>query len=145
MHFGQDLEKVESSVQMTEGGVDGQENITLFFKNGRMAAVQAGMFGRSDRRGTFYGEKGYIVVDNINNPLVVTAYDDKDQIIKQVHMPEQISGYEYEFLECRKMLEKGEKESCSMPLSDTVSVMELMDELRAQWGLVYPGDEGYRD
>ena len=69
----------------------------------------------------------------------------KDQIIKQVHMPEQISGYEYEFLECRKMLEKGEKESCSMPLSDTVSVMELMDELRAQWGLVYPGDEGYRD
>ena len=28
MHFGQDLEKVESSVQMTEGGVDGQENIT---------------------------------------------------------------------------------------------------------------------
>lgn len=144
MHFGQDLEKVESSVQMTEGGVDGQENITLFFKNGRMAAVQAGMFGRSDRRGTFYGEKGYIVVDNIHNPLVVTAYDDKDQIIKQVHMPEQISGYEYEFLECRKMLEEGEKESCSMPLSDTVSVMELMDELRAQWGLVYPGDEGYR-
>ena len=43
------------------------------------------------------------------------------------------------------MLEKGEKESCSMPLSDTVSVMELMDELRAQWGLVYPGDEGYRE
>ena len=145
MHFGKDLEKAESSVQMTDGGVDGQENITLFFKDGRMAAIQAGMFSRSDRRGTFYGERGYIVVDNINNPLTVTAYDDRDCVIKEVRMPDQISGYEYEFLECRDFLENGAGESTSMPLSDTVFVMELMDELRAQWGLVYPGDEGYRE
>ena len=140
MHFGKDLEKAESSVQMTDGGVDGQENITLFYKDGRMAAIQAGMFGRSDRRGTFYGEHGYIVVDNINNPLTVTAYDDRDCVIKEVRMPEQISGYEYEFLECRDLLENGAGESTSMPLDETVFVMELMDTLRKQWGLVYPGD-----
>ena len=141
MHFGKDIEKVESSVQMTEGGVDGQENITIFYKDGRMAAIQAGMFSRSDRRGVFYGEKGYIVVDNINNPQTVTMYNDEDQIIRQETVPAQISGYEYEFLECAKLLKAGEKESISMPLEETVYVMEMMDGLRKQWNLVYPGDE----
>ena len=139
-YFGTEIDRVESSVQMTESGVDGQENITLFFRDGKMAAIQAGMFSRSDRQGIFYGEKGYIVVDNINNPRVVTAYDDQDQLLRRLTAPEQITGYEYEFLECRDRIQAGFTESASMPMDDTVFVMEIMDCLRKQWNLVYPGD-----
>ena len=29
-----------------------------------------------------------------------------------------------------------------MPLADSIHVMEIMDELRRQWGLVYPQEKG---
>jgi hypothetical protein len=28
-----------------------------------------------------------------------------------------------------------------MPWSETLSIMETMDEIRAQWGLVYPSEK----
>lgn len=141
MHFGTEIERIESSVQMTESGVDAMESITIFYKNGRMAVLTHGIYGRSDRKGMFYGDKGYIVVENINNPQSISVYDTNDNLLKYIEMPEQISGYEYQFEECRIQLAKGETESVSMPLSCSVYMMEVMDSLRRQWGLVYPQEQ----
>jgi len=138
MHFGEEIERIESSVQMTESGVDAMESITLFYKNGRMAVLTHGIYGRSDRKGIFYGDKGYIVIENINNPQLISVYDTEDNLLKQIPVPEQLSGYEYQFEECRKQIAKRETESVSMPLADSIRMMELMDSLRKQWGLVYP-------
>ena len=140
MHFGTDIERIESSVQKTETGVDGMESITIFFKNGRMAVLTHGIYARGDRKGIFYGDKGYIVVENINNPGAINVYDTADNLIKTVEIPVQISGYEYEFSECVRMIKEGKTESESMPLSDSVFVMEVMDSLRKQWDIVYPGE-----
>lgn len=141
MHFGSEIDRIESSVQMTGTGVDAMENISIFYKDGRMAAVTAGIYSRSDRQGIFYGEKGYIVVENINNPQSVSVYDDADRLIERIGVPQQISGYEYEFEECVKAIRAGRTQSWSMPLSETVRVMEIMDSIRGQWGLVYPQEE----
>ena len=35
-------------------------------------------------------------------------------------------------------LRAGKTESDVMPLDETLSIMETMDQLRAQWGLRYP-------
>lgn len=140
MHFGTDIERIESSVQMTDTGVDGMESITLFYKDGRMAVLTHGLYARSDRKGIFYGDKGYMVVENINNPQRIEVYDMSDQLLQVVHVPEQISGYEYQFEECIALIDEGELESISMPLEDTVTVMKVMDAIRNQWGLKYPGE-----
>ena len=141
MHFGTDIERMESSVRMTDTGVDAMESITLFFKDGRMAVLTHDIYSRSDRKGIFYGEKGYIVVENINNPRSIAVYDAEDRLLKQMDVPEQISGYEYEVRECIEAIRAGVMESSSMPLSDSVRVMEIMDRLRKQWGMVYPREE----
>ena len=138
MHFGSDIERIESAVQLIDTGVDGMENISIFYKDGRMAAISAGIWSRSDRQGIFYGEKGYIVVENINNPQSVSVYDDADRLIEKIEVPRQISGYEYEFIECVKAIRAGRTESWSMPLAESVRVMEIMDSIRRQWGLRYP-------
>ena len=96
MHFGNKIDKVESSVMKTQTGVDGMETITLFYQDGRMASLTAGIYGRSDRKGIIYGEKGYLIVENINNPQSVRVYDTDDKLIREYELPEQISGYEYE-------------------------------------------------
>lgn len=141
MHFGGEIERIESSVQLTDTGVDGMESITLFYKDGRMAVLTHGIYGRSDRKGIFYGEKGYMVVENINNPQSISVFDTNDNLVRRVEVPEQISGYEYEFLECMERIGKGETESSSMPLEDSIFVMELMDSIRRDWGLVYPQEK----
>ena len=78
------------------------------------------------------------------SPSAVSAWDTGDRLIRREEIPPQISGYEYEFAECIKAIEEGRIESRSMPLEESVKVMELMDSIRAPWGLVYPGDRiGY--
>jgi predicted dehydrogenase len=141
MHFGTRIARVESSVQLTEKGVDGMETITIHYKDGRMAVLTHSMYCRSDRKGIIHGDKGYLVVENINNPQSVMAYDTDDKLIAVFPIPKQINGYEYEFIECARMLEEGKKESESMPMDDTVYVMSFMDLLRSQWGVVYPQEE----
>lgn len=140
MHFGNEIAKVESSVMKTQTGVDGMETIALSYQDGRMASLTAGIYGRSDRKGIVYGEKGYLVVENINNPQSVRIYDANDELVKEYEVPEQISGYEYEIRECIEQIKKGATESLSMPLQTSIEVMEMMDGLRKQWGIRYPGE-----
>ena len=92
----------------------------------------------SDRKGVFYGDKGYVVVNTINNPKTISVYDTADTLLAHYDVPEQITGYEYEFLETRRCIRGGKTESDSTPLSHTIQIMELMDTLRDRWGLVYP-------
>ena len=141
MHFGTDIQKVESSVQMTETGVDAMETITIFYNDGRMAVLTHSIYCRSDRKGIIHGDKGYIVVENINNPQSVSVYDTEDRLLAHYLVPEQINGYEYQFSECARMIGEGKKEADSMPMADTVYVMEFMDALRKQWGMAYPQEQ----
>ena len=138
MHFGTEIERIESSVQMTDTGVDGAESITIFFKDGKMAVLNHSIYCRSDRKGIIHGDKGYMIVENINNPNKIAVYDLTDRLIKEVAVPEQISGYEYQVTECMECLKEDKRESKCMPLADSIFVMEIMDSIRAKWGLVYP-------
>jgi predicted dehydrogenase len=141
MHFGDDIERMDSSVRMTDTGVDGQESITLHYRDGKIAVLTAGILSRSDRKGIFYGDKGYIIVENINNPQSISVYDLTDTLVKKIQVPAQITGYEYQIREAMARIRAGETESTSMPLDTTIAVMERMDALRADWGLTYPMEQ----
>lgn len=138
MMFGKEMEKMESSCVFTDTGVDASESITITYKDGRMAVLNCTMNGLSDRRGVIYGPKGYITIENINNFVSVTVYDANYKAVKSVKAPKQITGYEYEVYSCMEAIEKGEKECWEMPHTETLRIMKQMDELRAQWGVVFP-------
>ncbi len=140
MFFGNDVVRMESSVQLMDTGVDESENFTFYYADGRAAYMHAGTVIRSDRRCSICGTKGYIVVENVNNPEKITLYlaEENHEIPHDIEIPAQISGYEYQVRACMKALEAGEIECPDMPHSETIRVMELMDALRAQWGVKYP-------
>ena len=141
MHFGEDIVKIDSSCQFTETGVDGQESITLHYADGRMANLTHGIYSRSDRKGMIWGDKGYLVIENINNPSSIDAYDTNDKLLKHYEIPNQISGYEYEIQECIDCIKQGKIESDSIPLKDSITLMETMDKIRNIWGLEYPQEQ----
>jgi hypothetical protein len=51
------------------------------------------------------------------------------------------NGYNYEAVEVGRCMRAGLMESPVMPLSETLATMRAMDELRQQWGLVYPQEK----
>ncbi len=138
MFFGYDIERIETSVHMSKSGVDADNVISIYYKDGRNAVLTDGIFSRSDRKGIFYGERGYIVVENINNPQNISVFDDNDVLLKSCEVPKQISGYEYEFAESVKCIKEGRIESYSMPLQESVEILEIMDAVREKWGFKYP-------
>lgn len=132
-HFGYDIEHVETSMKKTDTGVDESETMTLFYRNGRMASLSCGISSHSDRHAFFYGDKGYVYVDNVNTPSVLKVFNTSDELVYQYDDANEISGYEYEFRECAACLAAGKKESSMMPLEETVKVLKVMDQVRALW------------
>lgn len=138
MIFGTEIEKIQSVCTYTESGVDEQESMTLVYKDGRVAVLNATMLANTDRQGIIYGTEGYMVVENINNFESITVYNINREKINVFKRPKQISGYEYEVEACEKALKAGWIQCPEMPHEESLKMMEWMDSLREQWGIVYP-------
>ena len=138
MVFGDEVDSITGTAVMTETGVDAQNSITITYKDGKMAALCSSAMGLSDRRGIIYGDNGFIEVENINNCEGIRVYDRSRNMIASYDTPKQISGYEYEVEACLRAIKEGALECPEMPHEETLRMMGWMDELRRQWGLVYP-------
>lgn len=141
MVFGTRVKRVTATCVKLDTGVDAQDSITLEYEDGRMAYLYATMLAQSDREGVINGDKGYIEVQNINNCEEIRVFDLDRKMTARYEVPAQINGYEYEVLACRDALARGALECPQMPLDETIRIMELMDEIRAGFGIVYPGEE----
>lgn len=141
MAFGTDIERTVSACSKTATGMDEQESITLFYKDGKMATLQASMLAKSDRQGIISGDKGHLIVENINNPQSVRIVDSAYNTTAVYYAPQQITGYEYQVAASIEALEKGWLESPYMPHKETLRIMKQMDGLRREWGVVYPCDQ----
>ena len=124
-----------------EAGVDLTDSIALQWRDGRVANLTATAVGVSDRLGIVYGDKGYLVVENINNPQEVRVYDTAHELVQRYACPAQRTGYEYELLETVACIRQGKLECPSMPHQETIHMMAQMDALRAQMGICYPCEE----
>lgn len=138
MVFGSDIKEIRGTAVMTDLGVDVQNSMTLVYPDGKMAVLNSSAMGLSDRRGVIYGDKGYVEVENINNCEGIRVYDGNRSLVASYETPKQISGYEYEVEACVRAIEHGDLECPEMPHEETLRMLRWMDELRRQWGMVYP-------
>lgn len=140
MVFGSDFDEITSTAILSEKGVDLQNSITLSYKTGEMAVLNSTTLALSDRQGIISGDKGYMVIENINNCERIRIFNTERQEIKCVEVPKQITGYEYEVEAAIKAIQAGKLECEEMPHQETIRVMEIMDSLRKEWGVRYPGE-----
>lgn len=132
------LRKISADAVFSPEGVDYANSITLTFENGVLAVLHSTMLSLTDREGIIYGDNGSIHVHNINNCEGITVYDKAGFKIKEVTVPPQINGYEYEVLACVEAIHNGDLECSQMSHEDTLRGMEILDEIRSQWGMKYP-------
>ena len=138
MVLGNAFEKIEGSVIFTETGVDAQSSVTLTYPNNVMALLHSTQMAATDRRGMIYGTKGYIEVQNINNPEYIRVYDIDHQLIKEIEQPPQITGFEYQVRACIDAIHAKSIECPQHPHEEILRVMDIMDNVRAKWNFTYP-------
>jgi len=140
MVLGDKIIKSSSVCTFTDTGVDASGNITLCFENGVMAVLHFSVVAQTNRQGVIYGDKGSLVVENINNPELIKVYNLDRKVVATYTAPEQITGFEYQVESIINAIEKGLIECPEMPHSEIIRIMKLMDGFRKEWGLEYPAE-----
>ena len=141
MFFPASIERIESQCVKSKTGMDLTNAISLVLSDGILANVQSSAACVGDNIGVIAGTDGNLIIDNINNPQKITVNTHDREFVEDIHVPQQITGYEYEFLACREALIEGLLEPREMPHEETLYIMQLMDGLRQKWGVHYPMDE----
>lgn len=138
MVLGEDYDSITSGAVFNSQGADVSEGITITWSDGRLAVLHATVLANTDRQGTVFGDKGFLVIHDVNNCAQIDIYDMDRKLVESHKTPEQITGFEYEVDACRRAIGSGSTECPQMPHASTVRVMEMMDTIRGQWGYRYP-------
>ena len=141
MFFPADIVSIDSQCVKSKTGMDLTNAITLVLSDGLLCNLQSSAACVGDNIGVIAGPEGNLIIDNINNPQKITVNTHDRVFVEDIHVPRQITGYEYQFLACREALIEGLLEPREMPHEETLYIMQLMDELRRKWGVHYPMDE----
>ena len=143
MFFPADIVSIDSQCVKSATGMDLTNAITLVLADGMLCNLQSSAACVGDNIGVIAGTDGNLIIDNINNPQTVTVNGPDRTYVETIRVPEQITGYEYQFSACRQALIDGLLEPREMPHKETLYIMELMDGLRQKWGVRYPMDRDF--
>jgi predicted dehydrogenase len=141
MFFPADIVSIQSQCVKSDTGMDLTNAMCLVLSDGMLCNLQSSAACVGDNIGVIAGTDGNLIIDNINNPQTITVNGPDRTYVETIKVPEQITGYEYQFLSCRQALLDGRLEPEEMPHDETLYIMQLMDDLRRQWGVRYPMDE----
>ena len=139
MILGNEPEDIVTTVSMGETGVDEQNASILKYQNGATAIVQSAVRLRTPHKALICGTEGRIEVPTFWQATTATL-SVNGQEPETYDAPHKVNGYEYEAMEVGRCMRKGLMESPTMPHSDSVGIIRIMDAIRSQWGLVYPND-----
>ena len=127
-----------SQVKLAPTGVDEQAGILLTNAEGEMATVTLSLHAKQPKRGTIAYDKGYIELYEYprGQKAVITYTEDGSQEV--IEAGETAKALQYEVLDMEAAV-AGEDDHSYLNYSR--DVMELMTQLRKDWGLVYPEEE----
>ena len=127
------VERINTACIRAETGVDASEVITMILADGTLASVQTSAWCQGDNQAVIAGTTGYLVFDDLINPKCLRVCRKRHVVEREIPVPPQISGFEYQVRACRDALQAGLLEPPQMPHAETLYLMHLMDRLRAEW------------
>lgn len=127
---------VRSWARLTPEGVDQNTGVLLGYDTGAVAALTCGIVGESRNGATITGTTGRIELPTrFHYPQVVTVH--RGGAAEVLEFPIDGWGYHHEAAEVQRCLAAGELESPLIPHAATLEVLGLLDEIRAEVGVVY--------
>ena len=130
--------QVLSSAVLGTTGVDEQNVILMRFDNGILADISSAVSAEIGNDAEIIGTKGRIYVPSFWCAEEAMLYNASNELVEICELPFPVNGYVYEAEEVNHCIREGCLESALLPLQDTLDIMDIMDGLRAEWGLSYP-------
>jgi predicted dehydrogenase len=134
------VESVQAQSEIGPTGVDLQTVFTLRHAGGALTTGACSLKARTPGLMTLSGERGSLRLDApFHRPptLTLTAADGAGRTVATPYLG---NGYVHEALEAQRCWLAGEIESPLMPHAQTLALMGVLDEIRRQVGVRYPGD-----
>lgn len=123
-------------------GADVEVTAHFRFAEGASALVITASDAAGPNTASIHGTKGYVEIEGTwCAPSAFKAFD-SDKVLIEDFPRAQITGrgMHFQALELEKLVAARERTSSIMPIAQSVAIMEMMDAIRKQVGLVYPGD-----
>ncbi|WP_313410294.1 Gfo/Idh/MocA family oxidoreductase [Aeromicrobium sp.] len=137
------IEHVSAVGTLTPLGVDEQESISLRDESGTVAALTACMSASTPTIASIAGTEARLELSgHFYRPSEIRLLDPAGRLLEswQPLEDEARLGLRYEAVEVARLVADGRRESPSLPWAETLRVMELMDRIRGQLGVVLPGE-----
>jgi dihydrodiol dehydrogenase / D-xylose 1-dehydrogenase (NADP) len=143
---GEKPAKIHAEGVLTDEGVDTIVAVTLTYSGGRIAQLSYSVVADMPCEALVSGTKGDIKVPKcfwcstkLDTPEGVKEYPLPKPCMSTIFINSE--GFCYEAEEVRNCLQEGRKESKVQPLSDTMLVAEIMDEIMKQIGTIHMKDD----
>lgn len=140
MVLGENFISCKGECLKLDSGVDGIDSITMKWDSA-VATLHATMMSQTGNAGFVFGTEGYLKIDNINNPKIITRYDNENKEAEIYDFSDQITGFEYQVQACCDAIKEGKTECAHAPHNTTLKVNQTMDSLLESWGIFYPVSE----
>jgi predicted dehydrogenase len=121
-------------------GVDAQTAIVLQYEGGQQAVLFTSLETRTPTHASISGTEARIEIDKFflaPAPFRLIDRDGNEELFDIAHDGR---GSRHQAAEVGRCLREGRTESDVMPLDETISIMETLDEVRRQIGLRYPSE-----
>lgn len=119
-------------------GVDATTSIVLEHAGGAHAVLTTTLAAVGPNRAAIVGTDARIELDPVFYTPSSFTLTRRDGWVERFEPPHEGHGLRHEAAEVMRCLRDGLLESDVLPLDETVSIMETMDEIRRQIGLTYP-------
>jgi predicted dehydrogenase len=127
---------VQAWARMSDGGVDENTGMLFGYDGGAVAALTCSLLGDTPRRGAVTGTLGRIEVErDFFHPFSFTLW--RDGAAEVFELPYEGRGYQFEAAEVHSCLRAGLLESPLVPLSETLGILRVLDDISGIIGLDY--------
>ncbi len=127
---------------LTPEGVDLTTSVLATNSAGAHAVLSTTMGAKTPTTALIAGDKGRVeIAGEFYQPNSVVLRGPNGEEIDRWDPPaNEPHGFRYEAAEAARCLHEGRTETDYLPLDDTIAIMTVMDEIRAQIGVRYPGE-----
>jgi predicted dehydrogenase len=119
-------------------GVDATTSMVLRYPTGAHAVLTTSLGAKSNNPAVIYGSEARLEIDGwFYRPTSFRIVSRNEEVLETFSSQVAGRGMEFEAAEVNRCIRAGLTESPLMPLDETVEIMGVLDEIRAQIGLDY--------
>jgi len=124
---------------LTANKVDSMTSMIFTYKGGAQAALTTCFYAAGPVTASVIGTEGRIEIDkSFYNQASFTVYNKQGEVVERYEHKIAGEGRQYQAMHTEKCIAESLIESPIMSLDESIEIMQVMDDIRAQIGVKYP-------